>query len=74
MAEASAPQNDRALAAMAAHVPGALAQSEIRIAHVLSLTGPLEAYGKQTSNGFYMGLEYATNGTMMVAGKKLVVM
>ena len=51
----------------------AFAQGEIRIAHVLSLTGPLEAYGKQTSNGFQMGLEYATNGTMMVAGKKLVV-
>ena len=51
----------------------ALAQSEIRIAHVLSLTGPLEAYGKQTSNGFYMGLDYATQGSMTVAGKKLVV-
>ncbi len=51
----------------------AFAQGEIRIAHVLSLTGPLEAYGKQTSTGFYMGLEYATQGTMMVAGKKLVV-
>jgi branched-chain amino acid transport system substrate-binding protein len=53
----------------------ALAQSggEIRIAHVHSLTGPLEAYGKQTSTGFQMGLEYATGGTMMVAGKKLVV-
>ena len=52
----------------------AFAQGEIRIAHVLSLTGPLEAYGKQTSTGFHMGLEYATQGTMMVAGKKLVVM
>ncbi|AOW12965.1 ABC transporter permease [Hydrogenophaga crassostreae] len=53
----------------------ALAQSggEIRIAHVHSLTGPLEAYGKQTTTGFQMGLEYATGGTMMVAGKKLVV-
>ena len=52
-----------------------LAQSggEIRIAHVHSLTGPLEAYGKQTTTGFQMGLEYATGGTMMVAGKKLVV-
>lgn len=46
---------------------------EIRIAHVHSLTGPLEAYGKQTTTGFQMGLEYATGGTMMVAGKKLVV-
>jgi branched-chain amino acid transport system substrate-binding protein len=53
----------------------ALAQpdGEIRIAHVHSLTGPLEAYGKQTTTGFQMGLEYATGGTMMVAGKKLVV-
>ena len=52
----------------------ALADSgEIRIAHVHSLTGPLEAYGKQTTTGFKMGLEYATGGTMMVAGKKLVV-
>jgi branched-chain amino acid transport system substrate-binding protein len=54
----------------------ALAQAgkgEIRIAHVHSLTGPLEAYGKQTKTGFQMGLEYATGGTMMVAGKKLVV-
>jgi branched-chain amino acid transport system substrate-binding protein len=53
----------------------ALAQAggEIRIAHVHSLTGPLEAYGKQTTTGFQMGLEYATGGTMMVAGKKLVV-
>ncbi|QQN69852.1 substrate-binding domain-containing protein [Comamonas testosteroni] len=61
------------LAAMVAHVPGALAQSEIRIAHVYSKTGPLEAYGKQTQAGLLMGLEYATGGSMTVAGKKLVV-
>lgn len=46
---------------------------EIRIAHVHSLTGPLEAYGKQTRVGFQLGLQYATDGTMTVAGKKLVV-
>jgi branched-chain amino acid transport system substrate-binding protein len=61
------------LAAMVVHVPGALAQSEIRIAHVYSKTGPLEAYGKQTQAGLLMGLEYATGGSMTVAGKKLVV-
>ena len=49
------------------------AGSEIRIAHIHSLTGPLEAYGKQTTIGFNLGLEYATGGTMTVAGKKLVV-
>ncbi len=54
--------------------PLALAQSkEIRIAHIYSKTGPLEAYGKQTATGFMMGLDYATGGTMVVAGKKLVV-
>jgi branched-chain amino acid transport system substrate-binding protein len=54
----------------------ALAQAnkdEIRIAHIRSITGPLEAYGKQTTVGFRLGLEYATGGTMTVAGKKLVV-
>ena len=51
----------------------AVAQGEIRIAHVHSLTGPLEAYGKQTTTGLMLGLDYATGGTMMVDGKKLVV-
>lgn len=49
------------------------AGNEIRIAHVYSKTGPLEAYGKQTQTGFMMGLDYATGGTMSVAGRKLVV-
>ena len=63
------------LAAATWVVPGAVwAQAkEIKIAHVRSITGPLEAYGKQTTTGFMMGLEYATGGTMMVAGKKIVV-
>jgi branched-chain amino acid transport system substrate-binding protein len=62
-------------AALVGTLPVALAQpaGEIRIAHVYSKTGPLEAYGKQTALGFLMGLDYANNCTMMVAGKKLVV-
>ncbi len=61
-------------AALAALVPAAQAQTgDIRIAHVHSLTGPLEAYGKQTTTGFMLGLDYATGGTMKVAGRKLVV-
>ena len=65
-----------ALAALAATLasPVALAQSkDIKIAHVYSRTGPLEAYGKQTQTGLMMGLEYATNGTMTVNGRKIVV-
>jgi branched-chain amino acid transport system substrate-binding protein len=54
--------------------PSAWAQNqEIRIAHIYSKTGPLEAYGKQTATGFMMGLDYATEGTMTIAGKKLVI-
>ena len=51
----------------------AQAGKDIRIALIASKTGPLEAYAKQTIVGFNMGLEYATGGTMMVAGRKLVV-
>jgi len=40
---------------------------------VHSLTGPLEAYGKQTTTGLMLGLDYATGGKMTVNGKKLVV-
>ncbi len=63
-----------ALAAMAAVSTGAFAQAkDIRIALIASKTGPLEAYAKQSIVGFMMGLDYATGGTMTVAGKKLVV-
>ncbi len=55
-----------ALAALPAH-------AQIKIAHVYDKTGALEAYAKQTHTGFMMGLDYATGGTMTVAGKKLQV-
>ena len=46
---------------------------DLKIAHIYSKTGPLEAYGKQTQVGLIMGLDYATGGTMQVGGRKLVV-
>jgi branched-chain amino acid transport system substrate-binding protein len=52
---------------------GAAAAQDIKIAHVYDKTGALEAYAKQTQTGLLMGLEYATKGTMMVNGRKLVV-
>jgi branched-chain amino acid transport system substrate-binding protein len=63
------------LAALTFTLPAAYAQAgkDIRIAHVYSKTGALEAYGKQTATGLMMGLDYATGGTMTVAGRKLVV-
>ena len=63
-----------ALATSALISPVALAQAkDIKIALIASKTGPLEAYAKQTIVGFNLGLEYATGGTMAVAGRKLVV-
>jgi branched-chain amino acid transport system substrate-binding protein len=70
-----------AAAALAVAIPlafgssaaSAQAKGEIRIAHVYSKSGPLEAYGKQTQTGLLMGLDYATGGTMTVNGKKLVL-
>jgi branched-chain amino acid transport system substrate-binding protein len=60
-------------ALLAAGPAAADSKTEIRIAHIYSKTGALEAYGKQTQIGLMMGLNYATGGTMMVAGKKIVV-
>src|SRR5690625_3454953 len=45
----------------------------IKIGVLASLTGALESYGKQTRQGFDLGLEYATDGTMEVAGNKIEV-
>jgi branched-chain amino acid transport system substrate-binding protein len=57
----------------AAMLPAA-AQDSVKIAIVHGTSGsPFEVYSKQTSTGFNMGLEYATNGTMMVKGKKIEV-
>jgi branched-chain amino acid transport system substrate-binding protein len=43
----------------------------IKIGVLASMTGPLEAYGKQTVQGFELGLDYATEGTMEVNGQKI---
>jgi branched-chain amino acid transport system substrate-binding protein len=40
----------------------------IKIGVLASMTGALQAYGQQTTRGFEIGLDYATNGTRTVAG------
>lgn len=50
-----------------------LAAEPIKIAQVVGVTGPYEAYTKQSITGFKMGLEYATNGTNMVLGRPIEV-
>ncbi|MCY7320163.1 MAG: substrate-binding domain-containing protein [Ramlibacter sp.] len=70
-------RNWLALAALAATTfvsPFSFGQGkDIKVAHIYSRTGPLEAYGKQTATGLMMGLEYATGGTMTVNGRKITV-
>ena len=62
-----------AVAALLASTLASGQTKDIRIAFIFDKTGPLEAYVKQTQTGFQMGLDYATGGTMSVAGKKLVL-
>ena len=50
-------------------VTSAMAADPIRIARVVGVTGPLEAYTKQSLVGFEMGLEYATKGTNEILGR-----
>jgi len=51
----------------------AVAADPIKIAQVVGLTGFLEAYAKQSVNGFQLGLEYATKGTMKVLDRPIQV-
>jgi branched-chain amino acid transport system substrate-binding protein len=52
---------------------GSAAAEDLKIALIHGKTGPLEAYAKQTETGLRMGFEYATKGTMMVDGRKIVL-
>jgi len=61
------------LAVAMALAAGTVSAQDIKIAHVYDKTGVLEAYAKQTQTGLMMGLQYATKGTMMVNGHKLVL-
>jgi len=43
----------------------------IKIGVLASMTGALQAYGEQTTRGFDIGLDYATDGTRTVAGRPI---
>ena len=63
-----------ALAAATLALTPAFAEDPAKIALIHGISGsPLEAYSKQTTTGFQMGLEYATNGTMEIKGRKIEV-
>lgn len=45
----------------------------VTIGQITSLTGPFSVYGVMQSQGFQVGLRYATHSTMKVDGAKIVV-
>jgi branched-chain amino acid transport system substrate-binding protein len=67
------PLKKLAFAAALVASAGAARADDIKIALIRGLTGPLQAYAKQTETGFMMGLEYATKGTLEVDGRKILV-
>src|SRR3954463_10983755 len=60
-------------AAAVALTATAASADDLKIALIYGKTGALEAYAKQTETGLRMGLEYATKGSMMLDGRKIVV-
>jgi branched-chain amino acid transport system substrate-binding protein len=59
---------------VSAGLPGAgRAQEPIKIGLVQGLTGAFEVYAKQVVDGFRLGLEYGTQGTNEVLGRKIQV-
>lgn len=47
---------------------------EVKVSLVTSTSGPLASYGKQYLQGFEAGLDYATDGTGEVDGRKITVL
>ncbi|MFC0211428.1 substrate-binding domain-containing protein [Paenibacillus chartarius] len=51
----------------------AAGKTPIKIGVLASMTGALESYGKQTSWGFEMGIDYATKGTKELNGRPIQI-
>src|SRR5205085_94440 len=63
-----------ALLAAGSMLAGEASAQDIKIALIYSKTGPLEAYAKQTENGLTLGLEYLTQGSLSLNGRKITVL
>ena len=62
-----------ALASSAALAPATAAGSDVTVGLIYSKTGFLGSYGQQYAEGFQVGLDYATHGTGVAGGHKIVV-
>lgn len=63
-----------ALPAAPQHSPATAQEDTLRIGLLTDTSGPLAVYGNEQVNGFMLGLEYATDGTMEVAGREIEVL
>ncbi len=63
-----------ALMALSGAASDARAQDKLIIGLLSDQTGALQQYGKELEQGFMLGLKYATEGSMEVAGRKLEVL
>ncbi|MBI5928794.1 MAG: substrate-binding domain-containing protein [Chloroflexi bacterium] len=55
------------------HVSSARQDDVLKIGVLTDHSGALQIYGFEQTQGFHLGLEYATGGTMEVAGRKIEV-
>jgi branched-chain amino acid transport system substrate-binding protein len=62
-----------ALVVMGTTAPAMAQDKPIKVALIASKTGPSEAYARDTERGLRLGLEYLTQGTMTVLGRKIEV-
>lgn len=62
-----------ALAGCGSSANGSTSSGSVKVAVLTSKTGPLAAYGQEYLQGFKAGLDYATQGTGKVDGKKVEV-
>jgi branched-chain amino acid transport system substrate-binding protein len=59
---------------LAVGMVGAQDGEPIRIGLLTDTSGPLTIYGVELQNGFELGIEYATDGTMEIAGRPVEVL
>jgi branched-chain amino acid transport system substrate-binding protein len=64
-----------ALLALGLAMPALAEQAKpVKVALIEDRTGPLEAYARQLVVGFRMGIEYASRGTGIIAGRKIEIL
>jgi branched-chain amino acid transport system substrate-binding protein len=67
----TAPSGNSSSPAATVNASASPKKDPIKVGVLASMTGALESYGKQTTKGFELGLDYATKGTKEVNGRPI---